>query len=179
MKRWILLFIGLMPMMTTTSALAFDTKGCSIWLCLPTGFPSGCGDAKSEFKKRILKGKSPMPSFSSCALNSPNTPSTPGTSNISTKEGRAALISARKTCVKSTRERQSNGDYQTICLDTKVIPAHAIKNTSCVVTKDKGESAKRTPSGCTRTIRFVDTFMDGKPYGETYYFDGSGNEINL
>lgn len=179
MKRWILFFIGLMPMMTTTSALAFDRKGCSIWLCLPTGFPSGCGEAKSEFKKRILKGKSPMPSFPSCLVSSPNNSSAPESSDISVREGQAALIPSRKACVRSTRQRQSNGDYQTICLESKVIPAHAIKNTTCVVTKDKGESAKRTPNECSRTIRFVDTFMDGKPYGETYYFDGSGNQITF
>lgn len=43
----------------TTSLYAPESQAsnddCAIWLCLPTGFPSGCGGAKSAFKKRIKK----------------------------------------------------------------------------------------------------------------------------
>ena len=39
---------------------------CAIWICLPGGFPSGCSGAYSEFKKRIKKGKDPLPRLSSC-----------------------------------------------------------------------------------------------------------------
>lgn len=39
---------------------------CAIWICLPGGFPSGCSGAYSEFKKRIKKGRDPLPRLSSC-----------------------------------------------------------------------------------------------------------------
>lgn len=44
-----------------------DTQdACSIWLCLPSGFPTGCASAYSEFKHRIKTGKPPLPGLSSC-----------------------------------------------------------------------------------------------------------------
>ena len=48
-------------------AYAASEDACAIWICLPGGFPSGCGDAYSEFKRRIKKRKSPLPSLSSCS----------------------------------------------------------------------------------------------------------------
>ncbi|GLQ00612.1 hypothetical protein GCM10007891_24650 [Methylophaga thalassica] len=42
---------------------------CAIWICLPGGFPSGCGAAKSAFEDRIDDEKSPLPPFSSCAVD--------------------------------------------------------------------------------------------------------------
>lgn len=48
------------------SARAASEAECAIWLCLPGGFPSGCSAAHSEFKKRIKKGKPPLPDLSSC-----------------------------------------------------------------------------------------------------------------
>lgn len=45
---------------------------CAIWLCLPAGFAQGCGGAKSEFRKRIRKGRSPLPSWSSCSAPNKN-----------------------------------------------------------------------------------------------------------
>lgn len=50
-------------------AKAASQDACAIWLCLPGGFPSGCGGAHSEFKKRIKKGKSPLPDLSSCTVD--------------------------------------------------------------------------------------------------------------
>ncbi len=43
-----------------------NQDACAIWICLPGGFPSGCSGAYSEFKKRIKKGKDPLPRLSSC-----------------------------------------------------------------------------------------------------------------
>lgn len=40
---------------------------CAIWLCLPSGFGEGCGGAHSAFKKRLKKGKSPLPDWNSCS----------------------------------------------------------------------------------------------------------------
>ncbi len=53
---------GVIPI-TTFNAYAASEAECSIWLCLPTGFPSGCEQAKSAFKQRIKKLKSPCPAF--------------------------------------------------------------------------------------------------------------------
>lgn len=41
---------------------------CQIWLCLPAGFPEGCGSALKAYRKRLRKGKAPMPPFASCAV---------------------------------------------------------------------------------------------------------------
>ena len=40
---------------------------CAIWLCLPGGFPQGCGAAHSAMIKRLKKSKAPLPSFGSCS----------------------------------------------------------------------------------------------------------------
>ena len=49
---------------------AASQEACAIWLCLPGGFPSGCSGAHTEFKRRIKKGKSPLPDLSSCTVES-------------------------------------------------------------------------------------------------------------
>lgn len=78
----------LLPTLTLSpTAYAASDAECSIWLCLPTGFPSGCGDAKSAFKKRIKKFKPPLPSFTSCLLKD-----SPKTSDMSAGEGVAAKM---------------------------------------------------------------------------------------
>lgn len=48
------------------SSNAASQDACAIWICLPGGFPQGCGSAYSEFKKRIKKGRDPLPQLSSC-----------------------------------------------------------------------------------------------------------------
>src|SRR5690606_15229098 len=45
---------------------AASEADCAIWICLPGGFPSGCGAAHSAFKKRIKKGRQPLPALASC-----------------------------------------------------------------------------------------------------------------
>ena len=41
---------------------------CAIWLCLPGGFPAGCGSARAAMVQRIKKLKPPLPPFSACAV---------------------------------------------------------------------------------------------------------------
>lgn len=53
---------------------AASQNECAIWICLPGGFPSGCEGPERAFKKRLKKGKSPLPSWNSCSVNDPNTP---------------------------------------------------------------------------------------------------------
>lgn len=50
-----------------SSAHAASEAECAIWLCLPAGFSvSECGAAHSAFKKRLRKGKPPLPPLASC-----------------------------------------------------------------------------------------------------------------
>jgi len=51
-------------------AKAASRDACAIWLCLPGGFPQGCGGAYTEFKHRIKKGRPPLPDLSSCTIES-------------------------------------------------------------------------------------------------------------
>lgn len=52
---------------TPKDSHAASQNACAIWLCLPGGFPSGCGGAYREFKSRIKKGRAPLPRLSSCS----------------------------------------------------------------------------------------------------------------
>ena len=48
-------------------AYAASQDECAIWLCMPGGFPQGCGAAHSAMIKRLKKRKPPLPSFGSCS----------------------------------------------------------------------------------------------------------------
>lgn len=61
------LAVSILFMFIPQEAKAASDKECAIWLCLPTGFGSGCGDAHKAFKKRLKKGKSPLPNWNSCS----------------------------------------------------------------------------------------------------------------
>lgn len=80
----LLILISTLPL-TISPTYAASEDECSIWLCLPMGFPSGCGDAKKAFKNRIKKFKPPLPHFGSCTKGSPE-------SDMTTKEGHAAKM---------------------------------------------------------------------------------------
>ena len=83
---FLLTLIGTLPLTISPTAYAASDEDCSIWLCLPMAFPSGCGDAKKAFRNRIKKFKPPLPHFASClAKDSPE-------SNMTTKEGIAAKM---------------------------------------------------------------------------------------
>lgn len=165
----------LLPTLTLSpTAYAASDADCSIWLCLPTGFPSGCGEAKSAFKKRIKKFKPPLPNFSSCLLKG-----SPQTSTMSAKDGIAAYIPRTQICTK-WRTKQVGGDRdRTYCTDYQTIPTQVIKDTPCTIRRKAGEVTYHNPKACTHTIRYVDTFMDGGSYGDTYYFDDNGNDISI
>lgn len=51
---------------------AVSLKECAIWLCLPSGFPAGCSDAYAAMRKRIKKGRSPLPPLASCIVSEKN-----------------------------------------------------------------------------------------------------------
>jgi len=52
---------------TGKPAFAASQDECAIWLCLPGGFPQGCGAAHSAMIKRIKKRKPPLPAFGACS----------------------------------------------------------------------------------------------------------------
>ncbi len=47
----------LLPAQTTYAA---SDDECAIWLCLPTGFPSGCSGAKVRLKNVLKTSKRPF-----------------------------------------------------------------------------------------------------------------------
>lgn len=49
-------------------AMTDHEADCSIWLCLPSGFPSGCSAGHKKFIDRIKKFRSPLPNFASCMV---------------------------------------------------------------------------------------------------------------
>jgi hypothetical protein len=167
---------------TPKKSYAVDEADCAIWLCLPVGFPSGCEAAKKAFKKRILKGKSPLPSLGSCLVSAPpglvETPSKdvdiPKPSSMTSRYGRAALIEAHTLCHRW--EYRGGKNFERECVEPEYIPKHAIHDTYCRYI-DNGR--QRFPHKCIATIRYVQTFMDGKQYGETYYFDSQGNKVHV
>ena len=65
--RFLLFIIGFSLFFPLPEAKAASQDECAIWLCLPGGFPDGCGGAKSAMYKRLKKRKPPLPSFGSCA----------------------------------------------------------------------------------------------------------------
>ena len=160
----------------TTPTYAASDADCSIWLCLPMGFPSGCGDAKSAFKKRIKKFKPPLPSLSSCLVSS-DVETSEG--EITSTDGYAALIPEREVCSRWASRPTFKGERETYCAEYETIPTHVIKNTRCQSYSFGDRERENRPEGCSRTIRYVDTYIDGQPNGDTYYFDDGGNEISL
>ncbi|MNQ89716.1 hypothetical protein D3C85_1050310 [compost metagenome] len=86
-----------------TTANAASQDECSIWLCLPGGFPNGCSAAKSAMKDRVKKGKSPLPSFSSCSVDG-------SAGGMSSNDGRAAEIRNGQSWVKNTTCRYHRGE---------------------------------------------------------------------
>jgi hypothetical protein len=64
-----MVFVFMLMGMVFHSAHAIPLKSCSIWLCLPAGFPEGCKDAYAAMKKRLRKGQSPRPPLASCFVS--------------------------------------------------------------------------------------------------------------
>ncbi|WP_274881991.1 conjugal transfer protein TraL [Vibrio harveyi] len=155
----------LLPAQTTYAA---SDDECAIWLCLPTGFPSGCSGAKSAFKKRIKNLKTPLPSFGSCLFSGELPLSAPThNTDMTSKHGLAAYIPPRRVCVS-----WDTGKDWSRCSKTEVRPSQIIKDQSCHINHKQGTSS---PKYCSHTISYVETFQDGEQYGETYYFDNAGN----
>lgn len=149
-------------------ALAVDEDDCAIWLCLPAGFPSGCGGAKSKFKDRIKHLRPPLPNFASCLVESgPN-----DSSSMSADYGVAAVIREQTVCKEWKYQNNygggGNGGYgsTSTCVEWVTIPEHTIKGTPCTYTG----YGSATPEGCYKTIRYVEIYQEGKQLGDTYTY---------
>ena len=62
---FILIFFWLS--ISSKPALCASQAECSIWLCLPGGFPQGCGAAHGAMVQRIKNRKPPLPDFGACS----------------------------------------------------------------------------------------------------------------
>ncbi len=149
-------------------AKAASEAECAIWLCLPTGFTTGCGEAKSAFKKRLRKLKSPLPNFASCLVSGEHEEAGQA-STMDAKHGIAAYIPPREVCT----EWRTHYDDR-VCAKTEIVPSQIIKNTRC--RRLHKDDDYKTPRHCSKTIKYTDIYMDGQIYGETNYYDNSGNE---
>lgn len=145
-------------LLTSSPAVAASQDECAIWLCLPGGFPSGCGAAHSAMVSRIQDGKSPLPAFSACSV----TP--PGGSQMTSSYGPAAFIPERKTCTRG--EWFGNERYE--CTSWQTTPARYVKGQSCRASNS--DSGAMIPAGCTSTSRFVEVYADGVQQGPTYWW---------
>ncbi|MDW1542427.1 conjugal transfer protein TraL [Vibrio sp. YT-17] len=155
----LLVGLGLFTVALTFNApaQAASQDECAIWLCLPTGFPSGCGDAKKALKKRIKKFKPPLPSFTSCAVNPPSGSG----SHMSSKHGYAAFVPAHRVCTR-WRSRRDHDE----CVSWDHVPDQYIQGTRCYRDRD----GYRNPKGCTRTERFAEVYIENELAGPTYYW---------
>ena len=133
-------------------SLAASQDECAIWLCVPTGFPSGCSSAKSAMIDRIKHFKSPLPSLSSCVVSAPGIQAVQ-TEELSGVGGKAALIAG-----------------------TGYVDAHFVKDTRCVVRHKTGDGTTRSPENCVSgSYYYAEVYLNGVKTGETYYFNSNGN----
>lgn len=146
-----LLFIMISTVFPKVSVAASQDE-CAIWLCMPAGFPgSECSAPHKAMLKRVKKGKSPLPSFSSCAVNS--------SSSGSASTGKGAWLPERKECVRWSR---GHGDEWCTKYETK--PAEFKKDQLCII-----NNGNHYPPGC-RSQNYIDIYIDGKKVGNTYYW---------
>lgn len=133
---------------------AVSQNECAIWLCLPGGFPSGCGAAHSAMMSRIRDGKSPLPNFSSCAVNPPKGSG----SHMTATFGPAAYVPQRTFC-DDYSENQG-------CRSWTTTPEYYVRGRTCSNSSENGSN----PPGCTRTRRYVEVFIEQTTAGEPYYW---------
>lgn len=148
--------VALSSVTVTTQAYSASESECAIWLCLPAGFPSGCSSAKHAMYKRLKKRKSPLPSFSSCAVESPN-----GGNSKFTYTYKRVLKMEVKKCVRWEKDDE-NEQY---CAEHVVTGYEWKDGWSCYT--GSGDDREEI-DGCVGVYRQIEIFEDGKKVGETY-----------
>ena len=63
-----LLCLALLLPALPRAAHAVSLTECSIWICLPGGFPAGCEAAYAAMLARLKRFQPPLPAWSSCAV---------------------------------------------------------------------------------------------------------------
>lgn len=140
---------------------AGDSDDCAIWLCLPGGFPSGCSGAFSAFKKRLRKGRSPLPSLSSCSG---------GKSSGSYQLGYEEFAACEPGYATRDHWDEDRGYYRAGYYNR---PTRRI----CVDTRTCGYYGRDDEYRCSRQYlaprrdkpHWVDMTIDGKPMDRYYY----------
>lgn len=138
----------------SNAAHAESQDDCAIWLCLPAGFPGGCGGAYSAFKDRIKHFRPPLPDFASCSVQSPDSIKMTYTLTSS------AFVPEHQEC----SEWRSWGDSDH-CVAYKTVPAHYVDGTACQKDNDGGPV---NPPYCTQTLRTLKVFSNGTQQGSTF-----------
>ena len=148
-------FIALVfaPFFFIAPAHSASQDECAAWICLPGGFPSGCEAARSAMRDRVKDGKPPLPDFAACATNPP----AGSGSHMSYLFGHAAFIPGHRVCTRSGRWR---------CLAWEVLPDRYVKGERC----HRDGDGDAYPSGCTRTVRWAEVYVDDALIGTTYYW---------
>lgn len=156
----VLLFFGAL----STGTWAASQDECAIWLCLPSGFsPAACAAAQAAMIRRVTHFPHPkpaLPPFHDCEYK--GTLPSGDESEMTSKEGPAAYIPTYKVCTRWSYDRVME---TRTCIETKTIPTTIVKNSGCM-----GD----VPA-CTN-IRYAQTYMDGQPMGEAYFFDTQGRK---
>lgn len=158
-KKIMLSLLAFNILLTPTSAMTDHEADCSIWLCLPSGFPEGCSPALSKFRDRIKHFRSPLPNFSSCVTMPSNEigvdfqkPSPP----YSLKITYAVYINDGKE-VKKTTSRYQN--MRKCPANGEIISRVSYRSGKSTITE------KWLSAICTRTTEYGTTFNDYKyPY---------------
>jgi hypothetical protein len=165
----------------TNDVHAASEDECAIWLCLPGGFPSGCGAAKSAMRDRIRSFKSPLPSFSSCVVSG-------GKGGMESEHGTAAYIPPRNgQCLEYGYDlvvREGATERVRRCREYERLPARFIRDSTCGVSVGVG-ATRRTPAGCTKNVHYIKitdiegSYIDIGHASEDgyYYFDNSNGEL--
>ena len=143
------------------SGAASDDE-CAIWLCAPSSFPSPyCNGAYSAFKKRIKKGKSPFPSFSSCTVSADGS----STDEFSVVTGYVAVVAEHK----ETRCIRAYMKLQCVEYETYTVPRKYIEGTGCV--HGNHGPASNTPKYCIGTLSMVKVLdQTGNVIGSPFYY---------
>lgn len=149
----------------TTPVMAASQDECAIWLCLPGGFPSGCGAAHAAMAKRISHLKPPLPPFSSCSAN--------GSGSMNYEQSTAAYVPEQRVCSK----KWPRGG----CREYREVKAHWVDGASCRFSgryDGPGEIrggnvhySEGTAPRCSSTSNTIQIFDHGKQMGNTFYWN--------
>lgn len=155
MKRVLGITVAILFGVAGSLASAASQDECAIWICLPGGFPSGCGAAHSAMIDRIKDGKPPLPDFGSCAVN----PSKGSGSHMTFDWGIAAYIPAHQECVQWWWGRYECRRYGTV-------PESYVRGQRC----SWNDLGFPDPPFCTRTVLWSEVFIENTLAGPTYYW---------